>query len=221
MSATTVPIPPVNRGSLWALWGGLGALALAAGGLAWWSTRGYAPPSDCGSKAWDAKAASPRVIGHGVLFQTVKAGTGTKPTDADVALLSYTGRLAKTYETFDSNQMVPFPVQGTVPGFADAMKEMQGGGSYRICIPGRLAYGERGAPDGRIPPNATLLFEVQMMAHMPAAEFQARMQAMQGAQGGPPGGPGGPGGPGAVDPGAAPAPPQSAPGPEAPPAPHP
>lgn len=184
MSVTTVPILPIEKGSLLKLWGGVALATLVAGGLAWYGTASAAGGS-CGDKAFldEGKGVSAvETTSTGLRFQTVKAGKGPKATDADVALLNYKGSLAANGEVFDQNQSTPFPVQGTITGFSEAMRMMQPGGSYRLCIPGRLAYGPKGTPDGRIPANATLLFEVDMIAHMPMQEFQARMQAMQAQQ---------------------------------------
>jgi FKBP-type peptidyl-prolyl cis-trans isomerase FkpA len=201
MSVTTVPIQPIEKGSLVKLWGGVGLAALAALGLAWAGTANGS--GDCGDKAFldEGKGVgAPVVTASGLRFQTVKAGAGDKPTDSDVALLNYRGTLASTGAEFDANQSTPFPVQGTIPGFSEGMKLMQPGGSYRLCIPSKLAYGPKATPDGKIPANSTLLFEVDLLAKMDMGEFQSKMQAMQ-AQQQKQGGPGGPP-PAAIPPGA-------------------
>jgi FKBP-type peptidyl-prolyl cis-trans isomerase FkpA len=193
MSITTVPIRPIEKGSLIKLWGGVALAVIAAGALAWYGTGG-AGGGDCGDDAFlEAEGAigEPVTTASGLQIQTVKAGAGAKPTDADVTLINYRGTLAKDGKEFDANQNTPMPVGGTIPGFSEALKMMQPGGSYRICIPSALAYGPEGAGQGRIPPNAVLRFEIDLKAAMPMAEFQARMQQMQGQQGGGPGGPGG------------------------------
>jgi FKBP-type peptidyl-prolyl cis-trans isomerase FkpA len=184
MSVTTVPIQPIEKGSLIKLWGGVGLAALVALGLAWYGTAGAAGGS-CGSKAFleEGKGVgAPVLTSSGLRIQTVKMGAGDKPTDSDVALLNYRGTLASTGVEFDANQSTPFPVQGTIPGFSEGMKLMQPGGSYRLCIPSKLAYGPKATPDGKIPANSTLLFEVDLLAKMDMAEFQAKMQAMQAQQ---------------------------------------
>ncbi len=197
MSVTTVPIQPIEKGSLIKLWGGVGLAAIAALGLAWFGTEGAAG-GGCGSKAFleaGKGISAPIVTASGLRIQTVKAGAGEKPTDSDVALLNYRGTLAATGVEFDANQSTPFPVQGTIPGFSEGMKMMQPGGSYRLCIPSKLAYGAKAPPGGKIPANATLVFEVDLLAKMDMAEFQSKMQAMQAqqqAQGGPPPGAGAP-----------------------------
>ena len=208
---TTVPIRPIEKGSLLKLWGGVSLAVIAAGALAWFGTGGGSG-TDCGDDAFlEAKGAisEPITTATGLQIQTVKAGSGAKPTDADVTLINYRGTLAADGKEFDANQNTPMPVGGTIPGFSEALKLMQPGGSYRICIPSELAYGKAGAGQGRIPADAVLRFELDVKAAMPMAEFQTRMQQMQAQQGGapgvgqgpgqqpgaPPSGPGGPGGP--------------------------
>ncbi len=207
MSITAVPIQPIEKGSLIKLWGGVALAVIVAAGLAYAGTMG---PSGggCGDKAFldEGKGITePVVTASGLRFQTVKAGKGAKPTEADVGLINYKGSFAKDGKEFDANQNVPMPVGGTIPGFSEALKMMQPGGSYRICIPSELAYGAKGAGEGKIPANAVLLFEVDLIASMGMAEFQTRMQAMEAqrnAQGGAPGGPpNAPGAPGALPPG--------------------
>jgi FKBP-type peptidyl-prolyl cis-trans isomerase FkpA len=166
------------------LWGGVALAGLAAAALAWAGTKS-AVTGECGAKAFlpDGKGTTaPVKTASGLRFQTVKPGKGDKPGDADVVLINYKGKLASTGAEFDANKQTPFPVQGTIPGFSEALKLMQAGGSYRVCIPGKLAYGPKGTPDGKIPANAMLNFEVEMLAKMPMAEFQQRMQAMQAQQ---------------------------------------
>jgi FKBP-type peptidyl-prolyl cis-trans isomerase FkpA len=191
MSTTTVPIQPIAKGSLFKLWGGVAAAALLAAGLAWFGTSG----DDCGAKAFVPAAkgtTDPMTTGSGLRFQTVKAGKGGKPSAADVVLVNYKGSLKNGTE-FDAGQQVPFPVQGLVPGFSEALKMMQPGGSYRICLSPKLGYGAEAKGD-KIPANSTLLFEVELLDFKSMAEvqkMQQMMQQQQGAQGAAGGMPGG------------------------------
>ena len=77
-----------------------------------------------------------------------------------------------------------------VPGFSEALKSMQPGGSYRICLSPKLGYGAEAKGD-KIPANSTLLFEVDLLDFKSMAEvqkMQQQMQQQQGAAGGMPGG---------------------------------
>lgn len=192
MSTTTVPILPLEKGAMLKLWGGVGLAALVAAGLAWFGTAD-AVGGGCGSKAFVAAAKDgaldPIKTESGLRFQTVKAGKGPKPTDGEVAVINYSGSLATTGEVFDANKGVPLPVSGSIPGFSEGLKLMQPGGSYRLCIPGKLGYGPKGTPDGRIPANATLLFEVDLVGTMTMQQAMEMMRAQQAQQGQQPGGP--------------------------------
>ncbi|HEX8223610.1 MAG TPA: FKBP-type peptidyl-prolyl cis-trans isomerase [Allosphingosinicella sp.] len=105
----------------------------------------------------------------GLRFETLKPGTGAKPTAADLVLVTYEGHLADG-SLFDAGpQPTAFPVTGVVPGFAEALQLMQKGGRYRFWIPPALAYGPAGIP-GAIPPNAELEFIVTLIDTKPATE---------------------------------------------------
>ena len=79
---------------------------------------------------------------------------------------------------FDSSQgkgPVPLLASQVIPGFAEALMRMQEGGHYKIHIPAKLGYGANVPPDGPIPPNADLDFEVKVVKVVPNAA--AMMQA--------------------------------------------
>lgn len=174
MSVTAVPIPPTEKGSLVKLWGGLALAVAIAGGVAWAGTGTGAPPGGCKT-----------VTASGLGMSTVKAGKGAKPTDTDVVLVNYKGRLASDGKEFDAGQRVPFPVSGLVPGFTEGLKLMQKDGSYKLCIPAALGYGAQA--NERIPANSDLIFDVDLVDFRSMAEIQAMQQQMQ-QQGQAPGG---------------------------------
>ena len=103
----------------------------------------------------------------GLRFETLKPGSGGKPTTADLVLVTYEGHLADGTLFDASPQPTAFPVSGVVPGFAEALQLMQKGGRYRFWIPSALAYGPAGAGDA-IPPNAELEFIVNLIDMKPA-----------------------------------------------------
>lgn len=183
MSVTAVPIPPVEKGALTKLWGGLALAVVVAGGVAWAGTRSAANGACANSLFEKSKGAvlAPIATASGLRFQTIKPGTGVMPTETDVVLVNYKGRLASGKE-FDSGQRTPFPVQGLVPGFSEALKQMQRGGSYRICLPPKIGYGA--TANERIPANSTLVFDVDLLDFKSMAEVQAMQQQMQAQQGG-------------------------------------
>ena len=194
---TRVPLQPIAKGALTKLWIGVAAAALAAGGLAW--------------------AAMPA----GVKVTTITAGTGATPLKDDVVFIKYVGKLAADGKEFDRSpdkpispipgllpEGVPMALDGVVPGFAEGLLKMQKGGKYTLFIPAEKVYGATPPQGAPIPPNADLVFDVQLVDFMPRADAERRFQMIQammeqaqrqqqgkggrGARG--PGGPGGPGG---------------------------
>jgi FKBP-type peptidyl-prolyl cis-trans isomerase FkpA len=164
---TRVPLQPIGKGSIGKLWLGVVAAVAAGAGL-----------------AWATIPASVKVI-------TERAGSGPSPTTADVVLINYKGTLADG-KVFDQGQRAPLEVSGVIPGFTKALEQMQRGGKYKVHIPAKLAYGEKGG--GPIPPNADLDFEIELIDFKSVAEIQQQQamiqQMQQQQQGGAPGAPG-------------------------------
>jgi len=99
----------------------------------------------------------------GLRIRTLKPGKGGSPGPADTAIIDYEGRLTDG-KVFDHAKNASLPVSGVVPGFAEALQLMHQGGTYRIWIPPQLAYGDKGAGGGVVPPGATLDFTVTVNA---------------------------------------------------------
>jgi cyclophilin family peptidyl-prolyl cis-trans isomerase len=128
----------------------------------------------------------------GLESKIIKMGTGKKPTDASTIYIHYAGYLedgslfdssieevAKAYGKFDANRATqngyqPFPFQfgkkdGLIPGFLEGINSMSFGDKAVLFIPSKLGYGERGA-GGVIPPNANIIFEVELFEALPNSE---------------------------------------------------
>lgn len=88
----------------------------------------------------------------GLQYEVLRNAAGAKPKETDKVKVNYRGKLIDGRE-FDSsyarNQPAVFPVKGVIPGWTEALQLMPVGSAYRIFIPSRLAYGERGAGRGR------------------------------------------------------------------------
>jgi FKBP-type peptidyl-prolyl cis-trans isomerase len=98
----------------------------------------------------------------GLTYTIIKPGKGEKPgADAKVKV-NYKGMLTADGSEFDAGQSAEFKVGGVISGFAQGLQLMQPGGSYRLCIPSKLGYGEAGT--GPIPANADLVFEVDLLS---------------------------------------------------------
>ncbi|PKN33284.1 MAG: hypothetical protein CVU61_14310 [Deltaproteobacteria bacterium HGW-Deltaproteobacteria-19] len=101
----------------------------------------------------------------GLQYKVLKAGTGKKPTDTDTVECHYRGTLINGTE-FDSSYRAGKPlavkVSGVIAGWTEALKLMPVGSTWQLFIPPQLAYGAKGAAP-RIAPNATLIFEVELL----------------------------------------------------------
>ena len=102
----------------------------------------------------------------GLQYKIVKAGTGPKPAATDTVVCNYRGTLIDGKE-FDSSykrgEPATFPVSGVIKGWTEALQLMPVGSKWELYIPPDLAYGARGA-GADIGPNATLLFEVELLS---------------------------------------------------------
>jgi len=103
-------------------------------------------------------------LSSGLQYKILKAGDGRKPTDADMVKVNYRGTLINGAE-FDSSQAgrpTILKVTGVISGLKEALKLMPIGSRWQLFIPPALAYGTRGID--RTGPNATLLFEIELLA---------------------------------------------------------
>lgn len=102
----------------------------------------------------------------GLQYKVITEGTGDKPSAEDVVEVHYKGTLIDGTE-FDSsykrNSTVKFPVGGVIPGWTEALQLMPVGSKWELYIPSDLAYGPGGTGGGPIGPNATLIFEVELI----------------------------------------------------------
>lgn len=113
-----------------------------------------------------ANAAKEEVVTteSGLQYKVIKAGTGPMPTLDAVVEVHYAGRLLDDTE-FDSSIKRGIPVQfgvtQVIPGWTEALQLMAEGSKWELYIPAELAYGAGG--QGPIGPNATLIFEVELL----------------------------------------------------------
>ncbi|MCP5536715.1 MAG: FKBP-type peptidyl-prolyl cis-trans isomerase [Akkermansiaceae bacterium] len=101
----------------------------------------------------------------GLIYQVLKKGNGASPGPTDKVKVVYRGFLIDGTE-FDSSpgdQPISFPLNQVIPGWTEGLQLMSVGAIYRFTIPPGLAYGNRAAGD-KIPPDSTLIFEVELIA---------------------------------------------------------
>lgn len=93
-------------------------------------------------------------------------GTGDSPRMDQQVTVHYTGKLASNDRKFDSSvdrgEPATFPMNGVIKGFSEGLSTMKVGGKRTVFIPSALGYGPRGT--GPIPPNADLIFELELIA---------------------------------------------------------
>jgi FKBP-type peptidyl-prolyl cis-trans isomerase len=102
----------------------------------------------------------------GLEYKVITQGSGAKPTTSDTVVCNYRGTLLNGTE-FDSSykrgQPATFPVSGVIKGWTEALQLMPVGSKWQLFVPADLAYGER-SPAPQIPPNSTLIFEVELIS---------------------------------------------------------
>ena len=112
-----------------------------------------------------AKEAGAVVTSTGLVYRSLKDGTGAKPASADTVNVHYKGMFPDGKE-FDSSysrgKPIEFPLSRVIPCWTEGVQRMAVGGKAKLTCPSAIAYGERGA-GGTIPPNATLVFEVELL----------------------------------------------------------
>ena len=153
MSVSQVPLRPVAKGTLLKLWLAVAALVALAFGIAWFGAGQFKT----------------------VTVETVAAGKGPNITEMDGVIIEYTGRIedGTVFDSTEGRGPAAFLVPQVVPGFRDALVQMQQGGRYKILIPGRLAYGPNPPPGSPLGPNEDLSFDVHVLQVVPNAVMQA------------------------------------------------
>ena len=101
----------------------------------------------------------------GIVITTMKEGAGASPKSSSVVKVHYRGTLPDGTE-FDSSykhgQPATFALNRVIPCWTEGVQTMKVGGKVKLVCPSNLAYGSRGVA-GTIPPNATLVFEVELL----------------------------------------------------------
>ena len=116
--------------------------------------------------AENAKRDEVTVTDSGLQYEVLATGEGEKPSAESTVRTHYHGTFING-DIFDSSvdrgQPAEFPVGGVIAGWTEALQLMTEGSKWRLYVPYNLAYGERGS-QGAIPPYATLVFEVELLA---------------------------------------------------------
>ena len=152
-------------------------------------TEKYGPVIAAKKAYFTATKATATTTPSGLAYKITEKGTGVKPANGTTFYFHYAGyfedgtlfdssyeTVSKSYGKFDANraaqngyQAFPFEAgkkDGMIPGFIEGLENMAFGDKAVVFIPSNLAYGERGA-GGVIPPNTTLVFELEMLEKQP------------------------------------------------------
>lgn len=179
---TAVPLRPVGKGGIVALWAGV-ALLLAGGVAAAYATSEKAVMAAMTPDqfmAANAKRSGVQTTPSGIEYQIITAGNGAKPTTSDIAVVDYKGALLNgaPFDASEPGHPARLPVAAVIPGFAEALMLMPKGATYRVWIPPQLGYG----PDdhGAIPGNSVLVFDLTLQDIQPITpQMIQQMEQMQ------------------------------------------
>lgn len=111
-----------------------------------------------------------KALSSGLQYKVIKTGKGEKPKKTDTVRVHYKGSFTNGME-FESSYRMGQPIVMSadkfIPGWTEALQLMKVGDKWKLFIPSDLAYGENGMHDRqgnqRIPPNATLVFEIELL----------------------------------------------------------
>ena len=135
---------------------------ISLGLLPFQMTKAQAPNPVTAAAAQEAGAV---VTASGLVYRSLREGTGASPQATDRVKVHYRGTLPDGKE-FDSsyqrNEAIEFRLNGVIKCWTEGVQKMKVGGKAKLTCPPAIAYGERGA-GGVIPPNATLIFEVELL----------------------------------------------------------
>jgi FKBP-type peptidyl-prolyl cis-trans isomerase FklB len=112
----------------------------------------------------NAKRDEVTALESGLQYEVLEEGQGGKPEPTDTVTTHYEGRLIDG-TVFDSSyqrgEPATFPLNRVIAGWTEGLQLMSPGAKYRLYVPSDLAYGDRAA--GSIPPNSTLIFDVELL----------------------------------------------------------
>jgi FKBP-type peptidyl-prolyl cis-trans isomerase len=145
------------------------ALVLLAAGAAWFLlVNNGGDPMNEGKQFLEenSRKAGIQTTPSGLQYEVLRDGAGPKPSATSTVEVHYEGRLinGKVFDSsYQRNQSISFPLNRVIPGWTEGLQLMPTGSKYRLYIPSELGYGARGA-GGDIPPHATLIFDVELIA---------------------------------------------------------
>ncbi|AAP96629.1 peptidylprolyl isomerase [[Haemophilus] ducreyi] len=116
------------------------------------------------------KKAGVKKTASGLLYKIEKAGTGASPKAEDIVIAHYKGTLPDGTvfdSSYERNEPIELQLKQLIPAWIEAIPMLKKGGKMEIVAPPKLAYGDR--PSGKVPANATLKFEIELLDFKPTA----------------------------------------------------
>ncbi len=108
-----------------------------------------------------------KTLPSGLQYMVLAEGSGRTPKKTETVTVNYRGSLingTEIYSTHARQKPETFRVDSVIPGWAEALQLMKKGAKWQLFLPPALAYGERGQPAARIPPNSALILEVEIIS---------------------------------------------------------
>lgn len=124
-----------------------------------------AAPAEKAAATDNKESSKVTTTASGLKYEVVTEGSGAKPSATDNVTVHYKGTLTDGTvfdSSYDRGEPATFPLNRVIKGWTEGLQLMTPGSKYIFTIPPELGYGAAGA-GGKIPPNATLVFEVELI----------------------------------------------------------
>jgi len=176
---------PQSAGPQGLLMAGVVIILIALAFIVWLIATSRGAPAPVNTTA-EAKAAPVmpnrgQLLPSGLRIETISEGSGPLITARDPPLVRYELRVLGRNEVVESNfgqgQAAPMPLQGVIPGFAEALTHMRPGGEIRFWVPPSIGYGAATPPGAPFGPNDILEFRVKVEGLAPAGHAAAAPDA--------------------------------------------
>jgi FKBP-type peptidyl-prolyl cis-trans isomerase len=143
----------------------LAATAIGAAVAAQAANTALSPDANAAFLAANAHKPGVTTMRDGLQFKILKSGFGQRPGDADVVTVYYELKLINGAHVEGTEPDFPtqMPMNSLIPGWKEALKTMRVGDHWQVVVPSALGYGPAGTPDGRVPPNQTLVFDIELI----------------------------------------------------------